>query len=85
MSISNGNVIVTYTKEDMVSPAHIKVIADQLKKFGSKVPNEVLKDGQEHTLANVLRLECCKETFRNVSLKDINSIGNQEFNLSYIL
>ena len=76
--------MIIYDKQSMVSSAHIKVIDEQLKNFGSKVPDGVLKDEHEHALANVLYLACGKGAFGNISLNDIKSIGNQEFNLSSI-
>ena len=73
-----------YDQQTMVLPAHIKVINQQLINFGSKVPEHLVDDNQEHVLANVLHLALGQGTFGNVSLNDIESIGNQEFNLKLI-
>lgn len=63
----------------MVSPKHIKIIDEQLQKFGSKVSDTCL-DGEEHALANVLWLACGESTY-GISLEKINSIRNANFQL----
>ena len=65
----------------MVHPDHIKVIDQQLQKYGSKVPKDFL-DRNEHALGNVLRLALGQGSYK-VDLVQINKIGNHEFSLNY--
>ena len=68
-----------YYDENMVNAKDIIEIDMQLKKFGSKVPENYL-DGKEHVLVNILHLACGGSSFV-ISLKDINSIGNNGFSI----
>lgn len=70
-----------YDKHSMVHPDHIKVIDQQLQKYGSKVPEDFL-DEKEHALPNVLRLALGEGSYK-VDLVQINKIGNHEFSLNY--
>ena len=77
----NGNTMVIYDEKSMVEPEHIKEIDKQLKKLGSKVPEELLKDGGQHSLANVLQLACGGGTYGVSSLDSLNNIENAEFGI----
>jgi len=63
-----------YNENSMVEPEHIKEIDKQLKKLGSKVPEELLKDSTQHSLANVLQLACGGGKYKVETLSEINKI-----------
>lgn len=71
--------MTTYNEKSMVQKEHAIFIASELKKLGSKIPNDLeLKD--EHSLSYLLSLACGGGKF-GISLANINSIGNNEFNI----
>lgn len=78
--MTNGNTKEVYVNGSMVKPEHIKEINKQLKKIGSKVPDNFLDD-KEHILANILQLACGSGSFGVASIEDINKIGTDEFGL----
>jgi len=71
--------MTTYTKTSMVKKEHVKFIESELKKLGSKLADNITKE-KEHSLADLLYLACGGGAF-GISLADINSIGNNEFNI----
>ncbi len=66
----------------MIHPDHIKVIDQQLQKYGSKVSDDFLNSDKAHALGNVLSLALGEGSY-GVDLADINAIGNHEFSLNY--
>ena len=70
----------------MVKQEHVKIIAKELEKLGSKIPKEMeedLKDkdkDKDYLLAKVLYLACGGGGYR-LTIEEIASIGNSEFSI----
>ena len=71
--------MIIYNENSMVKKEHVKFIESELTKLGSKVANNINLE-KDHSLANLLSLACGGGKF-GISLKDINSICNDEFKI----
>lgn len=72
----------TYNKHSMVKSYHIEEIDNQLKNFGSKVPEIFLGGDENHALSNLLQLALGNGTY-GISLGNINKIMTIDFEIRY--
>ena len=71
----------TYTNSSMVKKDHVKIIAEELRKLGSKVPSNLDLE-KDHSLANILYLAAGNGTYK-LSREQINQITNDEFSIDW--
>lgn len=69
-----------YVGTQMVKKEHVKIIAKELRKRGSKTPSG-MKLAKDKSLANLLSLACGGGKYA-LQIEDIITIGNNEFSIN---
>jgi hypothetical protein len=69
-----------YVGTQMVKKKHVKEIAKELRKRGSKTPKGISL-AKDRSLANLLSLACGHGTY-GLSIEDIVTIGSSEFSIN---
>ena len=72
--------MLAYKSTAMVKQEHVKIIAKELRKRGSKIP-KARSLAKDRSLAHLLSLACGGSKYA-LTIEDIASIGNSEFSIN---